>query len=151
MASNRKNVVPGGWRVEVSPALPAREDFFLHVLEIGNLGTNGSKRIQLIEGDNFLGAASDPGPFVLFGSSDSATQGGEVSLPDLSCDTLIASGLQPDAVYELSFTGPNVSSSPAAVLPGVLDSMLQLRTNSHGILRLEKPHLGNLRLRLARV
>lgn len=151
LGSNRKNVVPGGWRVEVSPALPAEENFFLHVFEIGDLGTTGSKRIQLMEGVNLLGAAADPGPFVLFGSSDSAAQTGEVSLPDLPCDSLIAFNLQPDAVYELSFTGPNVSSSAAGVLPGVLDSVLRLSTNNKGVLRLEKPRLGNLRLRLARV
>src|SRR5436305_2109083 len=33
--SNRKNVVSGAWRVEVSPTLSAEEDRFLHVLEIG--------------------------------------------------------------------------------------------------------------------
>jgi hypothetical protein len=104
-----------------------------------------------MEGVNLLGAAADPGPFVLFGSSESAVQTGEVSLPDLACDSLIAFGLQPDTVYELSFAGPNVSSAPAAVLPGVLDSVLRLSANSKGVLRLEKSHLGNLRLRLARV
>jgi len=93
----------------------------------------------------------ETGPFVLFGISDSAARGGEVSLPDLACDSLIASSLLPDTVYELSLTGPNVSSSPAAVLPGVLAEMLHVRTNSQGVLRLEKPHLGNLRLRIARV
>ena len=149
--SNRKNVVPGAWRIEVSPSLPAEEDFFLHVFEIGNIGTTGKKRTELINGVNFLGAASETGPFVLFSTSDSAAQGGEVSLPDLACDSLIASGLLPDAIYELSFTGPNVSSLPAAVLPGVLADMLRLRTNSQGVLRLEHSHLGNLGLRIARV
>jgi heparin/heparan-sulfate lyase len=149
--SNRKNVVTGAWRIEVSPSLPAEEDFFLHVFEIGNIGTTGKKRTELINGVNFLGAASEAGPFVLFSTSDSAAQGGEVSLPDLASDSLIASGLLPDAIYELSFTGPNVSSSPAAVLPGVLADMLRLRTNSQGVLRLEHSHLGNLGLRIARV
>jgi hypothetical protein len=149
--SNRKNVVPGAWRIEVSPSLPAEEDFFLHVFEIGNIGATGKKRTELINGLNFLGAASETGPFVLFSTSDSAAQGGEVSLPDLACDSLIASGLLPDAIYELSFTGPNVSSSPAAVLPGVLADMRRLRTNSQGVLRLEHSHLGNLGLRIARV
>jgi hypothetical protein len=149
--SNRKNVVPGGWRIEVSPSLPAEEDFFLHVFEMGNIGTTGKKRTELINGVNFLGAASEAGPFVLFTTSDSAAQGGEVSLPDLANDSLIASGLLPNSIYELSFTGPNVSSSPAAVLPGVLADMLRLRTNSQGVLRLEHSHLGNLGLRIARV
>ena len=149
--SNRKNVVPGAWRIEVSPSIPAEEDFFLHVLEIGNTGATGKKRCELIDGVNFLGAASEGGLFVLFSTSDTPSQSGEASLPDLACDSLIVCGLLPDTVYELSFTGPNVSSSPAAVLPGVLAYMFHLRTNSKGVLRLEKTNLGNLRLRIARV
>ena len=144
-------MVPGRWRIEVSPSVPAEEDFFLHVFEIGNTGVTGKKRTELIDGVNFLGAASEPGPFVLFSTSDTASQGGEVSLPDMGCDSLLASGLLPDTVYELSLTGPNVSSLPAAVLPGVLANMLRLRTNSKGVLRLEKTNLRNLRLRIARV
>jgi len=149
--SNRKNVVPGAWRIEVSPSIPAAEDFFLHVFEIGDTGATGKTRNELIDGVNFLGAASEGGPFVLFSISDTGSQGGEASLPDLACDSLIVSGLLPDTVYELRLTGPNVSSSPAAVLPGVLADMLRLRTNSKGVLRLEKTNLGNLRLRIARV
>ena len=123
----------------------------LHVFEIGNTGTTGKKRTELIDGVNFLGAASEAGPFAIFGTSDSPAQEGEVSLPDVACDSLIASGLLPDTIYELSFTGPNVSSSPAAVLPGVLADQLRVRTNSHGVLRLEHAHLRNLRLRIGRV
>jgi hypothetical protein len=149
--SNRKNVVPGAWRVEVSPAAPAEEDFFLHVFVIGDIGATGKRRIELIDGVNFLGAAAESGPFVLFSASDAASQEGEVSLPDLACDSLIASGLVPDMVYELSFTGPNVSSSSASVLPGVTVDTLRLQANSKGVLRLEKEHLGNLRLRIARI
>lgn len=149
--SNRKSVVPGAWRIEVSPSIPAAEDFFLHVFEIGNTGATGKKRNELIDGVNFLGAAAEAGPFVLFSTSDTSSQGGEVSLPDLACESLIVSGLLPDTVYEFNFTGPNVSTSPTAVLPGVLADMLRLRTNSNGVLRLEKTHLGNLRLRIARI
>jgi hypothetical protein len=150
-ASNRKNVVPGAWRIEVSPSVPAVEDFFLHVFEIGDTGATGKKRTELIEGVNFVGAATEAGPFVLFSTSNTACEGGEVSLPDVACDSLIASGLLPNTVYELSLTGPNVSSSPAAVLPGVLADMLRLRTNDKGVLRVEKANLGNLRLRIARI
>jgi hypothetical protein len=148
--SNRKNVVSGAWRIEVSPVAPAEEDFFLHVFEIGTLGITG-RRTELIDGVTFIGAASESGPFVLFAASGSAAAGGEVSLPNLACDSLIASGLQPDTVYELSFTGPNVSASSASALPGVLTDLLRLRSNSKGILRLEKPHCGDLRLRIAQV
>jgi hypothetical protein len=81
---------------------------------------SGKKRTALIDGANFLGAASETGPFAIFNTSNSAALEGEVSLPDVPCDSLIATGLLPDAIYEFSFTGPNVSPSPAAVLPGVL-------------------------------
>jgi heparin/heparan-sulfate lyase len=148
--SNRKNVVPGAWRVEVSPAQPAEKDFFLHVFEIGKIGIPG-KRTDLIDGVNFVGAASESGPFVLFATSGSSARGGEVSLPNLACDSLIVSGLQPDTFYELSFTGPNVAVSSATALPGVLIDILRLRSNSKGIMRLERPHCGDLHLRIARV
>jgi heparin/heparan-sulfate lyase len=151
LSSNRKNVVPGAWRIEVSPSVPAEEDLFLHVLEIGALGKTGSRRTELVAGDNFVGAASEGGPFVLFGTSGSRTSAGEVSLPDLTCGSLIVTSLEPDAIYELSFSGPNVSSSPTSVLPGILADRVRLRANSKGVLRVEKPRLGNLRLRVARI
>ena len=151
LSSNRKNVVPGAWRIEVSPSVPAEEDLFLHVFEIGDLGTVSGRRTELIQGANFVGAASEGGPFAMFSASGSAVIAGEVSLPDLACNSLIVTSLLPDAIYELSFTGPNVSSSPTAVLPGVLAEIVRLRANSNGVLRLEKPHLGNLRLRIARI
>jgi len=151
LSSNRKNVVPGAWRIEVSPSVPAEEDLFLHVLEIGNLGKIGGRRTELVEGANFVGAASEGGPFVLFCTAGSPTRAGEVSLPDLACDSLIVTSLQPDAIYELSFSGPNVSSSPASVPPGILADMLRLRANGKGVLRVKKPGLGNLRLRVTKI
>ena len=151
LPSNRKNVVPGAWRIEVSPALPAEEDFFLHVFEIGDQGKTGQKRTELLDGVNFQGAAFERGPMVLFSSAASIATEGEVSLPDLSCDSLIITGLQPAAVYELSFGGLNVSSQPAAVLPGVSAGTSRTRTNAQGVLRIEQKGLGNLRLRIARV
>ena len=117
--SNRKNVVPGAWRIEVSPLLPSKEDLFLHVLEIGNTGTTAGKRIEVLQGENFTGAICEHEPCVLFSTSDSATRDGEVSLPDMACSVLLLTGLNPDCMYELSFNGPNVTSSNSAALPGV--------------------------------
>jgi len=74
-----------------------------------------------------------------------------VSLPDISCDSLIVTSLLPDNVYELSFGGLNVSASPTAVLPGVSAGIERVRTNSKGVLRLERQMLGNLRLRISRL
>jgi hypothetical protein len=151
LPSNHKNVVPGSWRVEVTPTLPAEEDFFLHVLEIGSTGKTGHKRTELLEGVHFQGAAFERGPIVLFSTAGSMVTSGEVSLPDLDCDSLIITSLQPNCVYELSFGGLNISSSPAAVLPGVAAGTERLRANSKGVLRVERRDLANLRLRITRV
>ena len=149
--SNRKNVVPGGWRIEVSPAVPATEDFFLHVMEIGNLGAIGKRRAQLIDGVNFQGAAFERGPTVLFSSAGEVVHQGEVSLPGLASDSLLVTSLEPEAIYELNFGGLNVSDSPTAVLPGVSAGTLRVRANAKGIIRLERKELSELRLRIARI
>ena len=150
-SSNRKNVMPGSWRIEVSPSQPAEEDFFLHVLEIGNTGTTGKKQVKLVDGIGMMGAAFENGPVVLFGASGNAIDHAEVSLPGLACDSLLLTDLQPESVYELSFSGLNVSDSPDATLPGVLTSVFQERANANGVLRIENRHLENLRFRVARV
>src|ERR1700756_4810092 len=151
LSSNRKNVVPGAWRVESSPTVPEEEDFFLHVIEIGDAGKTGQRRAELLDGVNLQGSAFERGPMVLFGASGTAVNVGEVSLPDLSCDSLMISGLQSEALYKLRFAGLNVTPSPAAVLPGVSAGSERIRANSKGVLRLERKDLGNLRLRIARV
>jgi hypothetical protein len=143
--------VPGAWRVEVSPSEPAEEDFFLHVFEIGNQGTTGHKRVKLLEGANLAGAAFASGPAVVFSTAASEIDTGEVSLPDLGCDSLLITSLQPDSVYELNFAGLNISSSPSAVQPGIPVSILRVRANEKGIVRVDVQRLGNLRLRIARI
>ena len=151
LSSNHKNVVPGAWRVEVSPGKPAEEDYFLHVFEIGNQGTTGHKRVKLLDGANLSGAAFESGPAVVFSTTDFEITTGEVSLPDLGCDWLLITGLQPDSVYELNFAGLNIAASPAAIQPGIPVSMLRIRSNEKGIMRVDVKRLGNLRLRIARV
>ena len=149
--SNRKNVVPGSWRIEVSPAIAAEEDFFLHVFEIGDRGTTGKPRAELIDGVNFKGAAFEKGATVLFSSAGAVIDEGEVSLPDLACNSLVVTSLAPEVIYELSLGGLNVSSSPTAVLPGVAAGTLRLRANGKGIIRVAGKELSNLRLRIARI
>jgi len=149
--SNRKNVVPGSWRVEVSPASPSEKDLFLHVLEIGSAGKTGNKRVELLDGAGVQGAAFERGPIVLFSCTGAAMANAEVSLPDLTCESLMLTGLQPDAVYELNLGGLNATSVPGVVLPGVSTGTERLRANSKGILRVSRPDLKNLRLRIARL
>jgi hypothetical protein len=151
LSSNRKNVVPGNWRVEVSPVSQAEEDFFLHVFEIGNTGKTGQKRVELLDGVSFQGAALEQGPIVLFSGAGPIVTSGEVSLPDLACASLIVTGLQPESVYELNFGGLNVSSAATAVLPGVSAGTQHVRANSKGVFQVEGRDFGNLRLRIALV
>jgi Heparinase II/III-like protein len=149
--SNRKNVVPGAWRIEVSPTVPANEDLFLHVFEIGDSGTTGGKRVELVNGANFAGAAFEQGPIVLFSDAASKLDEGEAYLPDLACNFLLITSLVPDAMYELNFTGLNVSTSASAVPPGAPAQLLRLRANEHGVLRVDVRQLGNLSLHIERI
>ena len=114
----------------MSPAAPAEEDFFLHVFEIGSKGKTGKKRAALVEGVNFQVAAFERGPVVLFSTRDTPVSTGEVSLPDLGCDSLIVTSLHPESMYELNFGGLNVSPSPGAVLPGVSAGTMRARSNT---------------------
>jgi hypothetical protein len=150
-SSNRKNVVPGAWRIEVSPAVPANEDLFLHVFEIGDQGRTGGKRVELVNGPNFSGAAFENGPTVLFSTAGSALTEGEVSLPDLSSDFLLITSLAPHSVYELNFTGLNAPISASAVPPGAPAKLLRLRSNENGILRIDVRQLGNLSLHIKKI
>ena len=149
--SNRKNVVPGSWRVEVSPASASEEDLFLHVFEIGDSGKTGNSHVELLDGAGMQGAAFEHGPLVLFSATGAPIADAEVSLPDLTCESLILTGLQPDAVYELNLGGLNATSVPGVVLPGVSAGTEKLRANAKGILRVSRPDLKNLRLRIARL
>jgi hypothetical protein len=151
LSSNRKNVVPGTYRIEVSPSLPSLEDFFLHVMEIGDTGTTGRKKIELLNATSLKGVAVEGGPVILFGSTGSIVIGGEVSIPDVACKSLIVAGLKPESHYQVNLNGLNVSASPVATLPGVSAGVRTSRSNSKGILRIEGIDLRSVRLRLALV
>jgi heparin/heparan-sulfate lyase len=151
LPSNRKNVVPGAWRIEVSPSEAAQEDLFLHVLEIGDKGATGKNRVELLDGASLKGAAYERGPLVLFSATGSPVASGEVSLPDINCTSLIVTGLHPEVMYELNLNGLNVPSPGATILPGVSAGVIRQRANGKGVLRVERSDLKSLRLRLARV
>jgi len=151
LPSNRKNVVPGAWRVEVSPAAPAEEDLFLHVFEIGDTGQSGRSRVELVEGVGVQGAAFEHGPTVLFNSTGTTITNAEASLPDVASDSILLTGLQADAMYELNLGGLNATNVKGVVLPGVSAGTERLRANSKGILRMQRGDLKNLRLRIARI
>jgi hypothetical protein len=110
--SNRRAVVPGGWRIEVSPAAPSRDDVFLHVLEIGDRDPARARRVEAIEGHALAGAAIDGESVVLFASGDGATAGGEAALPDVRTGWLLVAGLEPGAAYEIQVTSGFAPGAP---------------------------------------
>jgi heparin/heparan-sulfate lyase len=105
LPSNTRAVVPAAWRVEVSPVHPAREDLFLHVLEIGDKGDTHSRLVELADGNNLTGSAIEGGAIVLFATTDGPVTEGEVTIPDIDSNSLIITGLKPHAKYQLQMTG----------------------------------------------
>jgi hypothetical protein len=106
--SNRRAVVPGGWRMETSPAAPSKQDVFLHVLEIGDRDAKPARRIAGIEGHGLDGASIEGEATVLFASADE----GEATLPDRRTRSLLLVGLQPLASYEIQVTSGFAPGSP---------------------------------------
>jgi hypothetical protein len=137
--SNRRAVVPGGWRMEVSPATPREEDVFLHVLEIGDRGVAGTRKVLTIEGHALAGAAIEGDATVLF--ADGGVGDAEATLSDVATTSLLLAGLAPRASYEVQVTSAFAPGAPVwrataeagdestILLPweGVRDGRLRLR------------------------
>jgi prepilin-type processing-associated H-X9-DG protein len=81
LPSNTRAVVPAAWRIEVSPSQPAKEDFFLHVMEIGDRGDTRTPRVELVDGSNLVGALLEGGTVTLFATIDGPVTEGEVTIP----------------------------------------------------------------------
>jgi len=109
--SNRRAVVPGGWRIEVSPRRPARDDVFLHALEIGDRGAS-PKRVEGILGHRLDGAAVGDDAVVLF-ATEVAPAEAEATLPDVATRSLLVAGLEAGATYELQLTSSFAPGAPA--------------------------------------
>lgn len=56
MSTDRKAAEPGAWRVEVSPASPAKSDSFLHVLTVMDAGTPEGPVVSTISSEELIGA-----------------------------------------------------------------------------------------------
>jgi hypothetical protein len=104
LPSNSRAVVPAAWRVEVSPAQPSKEDLFLHVLEIRDASDTSSRRVELLDGSELVGALVEGGTASLFARNRAPVTDGEVTIPDLGARWLLVTGLAPHATYELIFT-----------------------------------------------
>ena len=149
--SNRKNVVSGAWRVEVSPGVAAEEDLFLHVLEVGEAGGTGKKRVELLKGQNVMGAAFETGTVALFNSGPDALVEGEATMPAMSSSELLSSGLEANARYEFTFGGPNITTPATSVQPGVVVKTETVRANEKGIAVVNLGEMRGVRVRFKRI
>jgi len=138
--SNRRAVVPGSWRIEVSPAAPAKDDVFLNVLEIGDRDGSAPRRVAPIEGHGLTGAAVDGAGVVLFAESPVADA--EATLPAVATPMLLVSGLEPRAPYEVQLT--------SGFAPGAPLWSSTAETTDDGTLRVAWDAREEARLRLRR-
>jgi len=136
--SNRRAVVPGAWRMEVSPVEARKQDVFLHVLEIGDRDQGRARKVMAVEGHGLVGAVIEGEAVVLFADTEGA---GEATLPDLATRSLLVAGLEPRAPYEIQATSGVAPGSPVwraeaeagdestlyLPWPGVKDARLRLR------------------------
>jgi hypothetical protein len=123
--SNRRSVVPGAWRLEVSPTAAARADVFLHVLEIGDRGAPPLP-LSTVRGHGLAGAVLGGDAAVLLATTSEALADGEVTLPDAATERLLLMGLVPRGLYDVQLT--------SAFAPGVPAWRTQARANDAGVL-----------------
>ena len=147
-----RSVVPGAWRIEISPVKPAKEDLFLNVLEIGDVGDKRAPRVELVDGENLTGAAVEGGTISLFATVNGPVTEGEVTIPDIKTEALLITGLRPNAKYELQLTGGRTKSWGGGLFQGVHKWESIADTNATGVLRVafKGQQDGRLRLRLLR-
>ncbi|HEX3251337.1 MAG TPA: heparinase II/III family protein [Pyrinomonadaceae bacterium] len=149
LPSNTRAVVPAAWRVEVSPAKPAPEDFFLHVLEIGDKGDPRAPKVELVDGVNLIGALIEGGTVTLFATGEGVVIEGEVTIPDVETANLLISGLRPHAKYELQMTGGRANWR-GGLFNGVPAGTFIAAANESGVLYVpfKGQKDGRLRLRM---
>lgn len=138
--SNHRNVVPGAWRVEVSPSQPQLEDHFLHLFEIGDRGKTGRFRVELLKTAGVAGAAcalpGDAGIATVFPAQDAPLDYVDVTLPSFACHTVWIAGLLPDRHYNVELVGSNLATGDATA-PGVPIRSQEVRANKHGIAQIK--------------
>ncbi len=110
LPSNRQAVVPGGWRIEVSPGKPSRDDVFLNVLEIGDKG-QAPLRIERMVGHRLAGAVVAGAAAVLEATEDDPAEA-EATVPDVPTAALLLTGLEAGVSYDLQFTSGFAPGSP---------------------------------------
>jgi hypothetical protein len=140
--SNRRAVVPGAWRLEVSPAVAATDDVFLNVFEIGDRADAAPpRRIAAVEGHAVAGASIEGSSVVLFAERPVAEA--EATLPAVATAGLLVSGLEARAAYEAQLTSGFAPGSPVW--------SKAVETTDDGTLRVEWDVRQEARLRLRRL
>jgi hypothetical protein len=140
--SNRRAVVPGAWRIEVSPKTAARDDVFLSVLEIGERGATPLRIDPVIQGKGLAGAVVAGEAAVLLSTGAEPLGEGEATLPDVPSTFLLITGLVPRAAYDLQLT--------SGFAPGVPVWRLEVDASDAGVI--ETPWTGkDGRLRIRRL
>jgi hypothetical protein len=145
--SNMQHVVPGAWRVEITPAKANKDDLFLNVLEIGERGTK-NQRVELADGVNLTGAVIAGQILALFATSETPVINGEVTVPDLETETLIVTGLKPEAKYQLDLTGGKTKTWGGGLFQGVHLWTGTADTDRSGVLRVPFSGHKDARLRV---
>src|SRR5581483_1445607 len=148
LPSNMKHVVPGAWRVELSPAKPSKDDLFLNVLEIGDDGDGKDFPAALADGSNFAGTLIEGQALVLFATSETPVLSGEVTVPGIESNTLIVTGLRPEAKYQLDLTGGKTKTWGGGLFQGVHLWSGTADTDRAGVLRISFQGRKDARLRL---
>ena len=142
--SNHKNVIPGAWRIEVTPSKPAKEDLFLHAIEIGDRGKTGNVKVELLAGSNIVGAACS-GIAAFFSSTNSPIDDAECDLPGEPNNTLWFGGLHANRHYTIEFAGSNLPNSAPSGIPLVSRNIV---ANDNGIAFLEGSFPAASRMRI---
>ncbi|HEV7499849.1 MAG TPA: hypothetical protein VGQ33_07595, partial [Vicinamibacteria bacterium] len=124
--SNRRSVVPGAWRIEVSPRQPARDDVFLNVLEIGDRGAAPLRIEPIAEGKGLAGAVVAGEATVLLATGREPLLEGEATVPDVPSSFLLLTGLVPGAAYDVQLT--------SGFAPGVPVWRVQAEADDAGVL-----------------
>jgi len=125
--SNRRSVVPGSWRIEVSPTAGARDDVFLSVLEIGDRGAGPLRIDPIAEGKGLAGAVVAGEAAVLLATGPAPLTEGEATLPDTASTFLLLTGLVPRASYDVQLT--------SGFAPGVPVWRIEGQANDAGVLQ----------------
>jgi hypothetical protein len=144
--SNMLHVVPGAWRIEISPSKPSKDDMFLNVLEIGEKGDAKNLRVELADGNNLTGTVIAGQTFAVFATAEVPVISGEVTVPDIESETLIATGLKPESKYELTLTGGKTKTWGGGLFQGVRLWSTTADTDRSGVLRI--PFRGHKDARL---